>query len=173
MKLARPGILGSENPAIIDTQGRLRYLSEHLADIAAESLSDQLEEIFGKTIVPTKWQRLIVVPPLKMSRSLSLLRLNPAQVPGRAVISLQNRASGIRQPPCSLSSRLERRERLRRGVMYVESPSVHSCCHLIVGNHREWKDPDFGSVGQVNEYCSRKFSSGHSRAFAIAYSCHS
>jgi len=128
MKLARLGILGSERPAIIDTQGRLRYLSEHLADIAAESLSDQqLEKIFGKTIVPTKWQRLIVVPPLKMSRSLSLLRLNPAQVPGRAVISLQNRASGIRQPPCSLYSRFERGERLRRGVMYVESPAVHSC----------------------------------------------
>jgi hypothetical protein len=53
MKLARLGILGSANPAIIDTQGRLRYLSEHLADIAAESLSyQQLEKIFGKTIVP-------------------------------------------------------------------------------------------------------------------------
>jgi 2,4-diketo-3-deoxy-L-fuconate hydrolase len=46
MKLARFGSPGSEKPALIDTQGRLRDLSEHLADIAAESLSDrQLEKI--------------------------------------------------------------------------------------------------------------------------------
>jgi hypothetical protein len=32
---------GSEKPAIIDTQSRLRDLSEHLADITADSLSDQ------------------------------------------------------------------------------------------------------------------------------------
>ena len=40
MKLAGVGILGSDKPAIIDTQGR-RDLYEHLADISAESLSDQ------------------------------------------------------------------------------------------------------------------------------------
>jgi 2-keto-4-pentenoate hydratase/2-oxohepta-3-ene-1,7-dioic acid hydratase in catechol pathway len=46
MKLARFGIPGSEKPALIDTQGRLRDLSQHLADITADSLSDkQLEEI--------------------------------------------------------------------------------------------------------------------------------
>jgi 2-keto-4-pentenoate hydratase/2-oxohepta-3-ene-1,7-dioic acid hydratase in catechol pathway len=46
MKLARFGIPGSEKPALIDTQGRLRDLSEHLADVTAESLSDQqLEKI--------------------------------------------------------------------------------------------------------------------------------
>jgi 2-keto-4-pentenoate hydratase/2-oxohepta-3-ene-1,7-dioic acid hydratase in catechol pathway len=46
MKLARFGIPGSEKPAIIDTQSRLRDLSEHLADITADSLSDQqLEKI--------------------------------------------------------------------------------------------------------------------------------
>ena len=46
MKLARFGIPGSEKPARIDGQGRLRDLSEHFADITAESLSDQqLEKI--------------------------------------------------------------------------------------------------------------------------------
>ena len=46
MKLARFGIPGSEKPALIDAQGRLHDLSEHLADIRAESLSDQqLEKI--------------------------------------------------------------------------------------------------------------------------------
>jgi len=46
MKLARFGIPGSESPALIDAQGRLRDLSEHLAGIPAESLSDQqLEKI--------------------------------------------------------------------------------------------------------------------------------
>jgi MaoC like domain len=41
MKLARFGIPGSEKPALIDGQGRLRDLSEYFADITAESLSDQ------------------------------------------------------------------------------------------------------------------------------------
>ena len=41
MKLARFGIPGSEKPALIDGQGRFRDLSEHFADITAESLSDQ------------------------------------------------------------------------------------------------------------------------------------
>ena len=46
MKLARFGIPGSEKPALIDGQGRLRDLSEYFADITAESLSDQqLEKI--------------------------------------------------------------------------------------------------------------------------------
>jgi 2-keto-4-pentenoate hydratase/2-oxohepta-3-ene-1,7-dioic acid hydratase in catechol pathway len=46
MKLARFGTPGSEKPARIDTEGRLRDLSEHLPDITAESLSDkQLEKI--------------------------------------------------------------------------------------------------------------------------------
>jgi len=46
MKLTRFGIPGSEKPALIDTQGELRDLSEHLADITAETLSDkQLEKI--------------------------------------------------------------------------------------------------------------------------------
>jgi hypothetical protein len=46
MELARFGIPGSERPVLIDAQGRLRDLSEHLAGIPAESLSDQqLEKI--------------------------------------------------------------------------------------------------------------------------------
>jgi hypothetical protein len=46
MKLARFAIPGSESSALIDAQGRLRDLSEHLAGIPAESLSDQqLEKI--------------------------------------------------------------------------------------------------------------------------------
>ena len=44
MKLARFGIPGSEKPALIDAQGRLRDLSEHLADITGESLSDQPQQ---------------------------------------------------------------------------------------------------------------------------------
>jgi hypothetical protein len=45
-KPARFGIPDSECPALIDAQGRLRDLSEHLAGIPAESLSDQqLEKI--------------------------------------------------------------------------------------------------------------------------------
>ena len=58
MKLARFGISGSEKPAVIDAQGRLRDLSEHLADITAESLSDQqLERIAAIDIDPPRNHR--------------------------------------------------------------------------------------------------------------------
>jgi 2-keto-4-pentenoate hydratase/2-oxohepta-3-ene-1,7-dioic acid hydratase in catechol pathway len=46
MKLARFGNPGGEKAALVDAQGRLHDLSEHLADITAKSLSDQqLEQI--------------------------------------------------------------------------------------------------------------------------------
>ena len=40
MKLVRYGALGAEKPGIIDANGVLRDLSDHVADIAGETLSD-------------------------------------------------------------------------------------------------------------------------------------
>ena len=40
MKLVRYGALGAEKPGIIDANGVLRDLSDHVPDIAGETLSD-------------------------------------------------------------------------------------------------------------------------------------
>ena len=42
MKLVRYGKAGKEKPGIIDAEGKLRDLSEHVADIAGDTLSDKV-----------------------------------------------------------------------------------------------------------------------------------
>jgi 2-keto-4-pentenoate hydratase/2-oxohepta-3-ene-1,7-dioic acid hydratase in catechol pathway len=79
MKLARFGIPGSEKPALIDTQGRLRDLSEHLADVTAESLSDQqLEKIAVIDIdqLPLVADHVRIGPPVADIRRIICIGLN-------------------------------------------------------------------------------------------------
>jgi len=79
MKLARFGSPGSEKPALIDTQGRLRDLSEHLADIAAESLSDkQLEKIAAINIdrLPLVDGHVRIGPPVARVGKIICIGLN-------------------------------------------------------------------------------------------------
>jgi ureidoglycolate lyase/2,4-diketo-3-deoxy-L-fuconate hydrolase len=40
MKLVRFGVPGEERPGIVDSRGRIRDLSRHIADVAADALSD-------------------------------------------------------------------------------------------------------------------------------------
>src|ERR1700752_428940 len=79
MNLARFGIPGSEKPALIDAQGRLRDLSEHLADITAESLSDQqLERIAAIDIDPLPFvdEHVRIGPPVADVRRIICIGLN-------------------------------------------------------------------------------------------------
>jgi 2,4-diketo-3-deoxy-L-fuconate hydrolase len=79
MKLARFGIPGSEKPALIDTQGRLRDLSEHLADITAESLSDErLEKVAAIDIdqLPVVDNHVRIGPPVADVRRIICIGLN-------------------------------------------------------------------------------------------------
>jgi 2-keto-4-pentenoate hydratase/2-oxohepta-3-ene-1,7-dioic acid hydratase in catechol pathway len=79
MKLARVGVPGSEKPAVVDAQGRLRDLSEHLADITAESLSDQqLEKIAAIDInqLPIVDDHVRVGPPVADVRRIICIGLN-------------------------------------------------------------------------------------------------
>jgi 2-keto-4-pentenoate hydratase/2-oxohepta-3-ene-1,7-dioic acid hydratase in catechol pathway len=79
MKLARFGIPGGEKPALIDTQGRLRDLSEHLADITAKSLSDQqLEQIAALDVdqLPLVDDHMRIGPPVADVRRIICIGLN-------------------------------------------------------------------------------------------------
>jgi 2-keto-4-pentenoate hydratase/2-oxohepta-3-ene-1,7-dioic acid hydratase in catechol pathway len=79
MKLARFGIPGGEKPALIDTQGRLRDLSEHLADITAKSLSDQqLEQIAALDVdqLPLVDDHMRIGPPIADVRRIICIGLN-------------------------------------------------------------------------------------------------
>jgi 2-keto-4-pentenoate hydratase/2-oxohepta-3-ene-1,7-dioic acid hydratase in catechol pathway len=79
MKLARFGTPGREKPALIDTQGRLCDLSEHLADVTAESLSDQqLEKIAAIDIdqLPLVDDHLRIGPPVADVRRIVCIGLN-------------------------------------------------------------------------------------------------
>ena len=79
MKLARFGVPGSEKPALIDAQGRVRDLSEHLADITAESLSDQqLEKITAIDIdqLPLVKHHVRIGPPVADVRRIICIGLN-------------------------------------------------------------------------------------------------
>ena len=79
MKLARFGIPGGEKPALIDAQGRLRDLSGHLADITADSLSDQqLEKIAAIDIdqLPLVDDHVRIGPPVADVRRIICIGLN-------------------------------------------------------------------------------------------------
>jgi 2-keto-4-pentenoate hydratase/2-oxohepta-3-ene-1,7-dioic acid hydratase in catechol pathway len=77
--LARFGIPGREKPALIDAQGRLRDRSEYLADITAESLSDQqLEKIAAIDIdpLPLVDDHVRIGPPVADVRRIIFIGLN-------------------------------------------------------------------------------------------------
>jgi 2-keto-4-pentenoate hydratase/2-oxohepta-3-ene-1,7-dioic acid hydratase in catechol pathway len=79
MKIARVGIPGSEKPALIDSQGRLRDLSEHLADITSGLLSDQqLEKIAAIDIeqLPLVDDHVRIGPPVADVRRIICIGLN-------------------------------------------------------------------------------------------------
>ena len=79
MKLARFGIPGSEKPALIDAQGRLRDLSKQLADITTESLSgQQLEKIAAIDIhqPPLVDDNVRIGPPVADVRRIVCIGLN-------------------------------------------------------------------------------------------------
>jgi 2-keto-4-pentenoate hydratase/2-oxohepta-3-ene-1,7-dioic acid hydratase in catechol pathway len=79
MKLARFGNSGNGKPALVGAQGRLRDLSEHLADITAESLSDQqLEQIAAIDIdqLPPVDDHVRIGPPVADVRRMICIGLN-------------------------------------------------------------------------------------------------
>ena len=79
MKLARFGSPGSEKPAIIDSRGRLRDLSEHLADITTASLSDkELEKIAAVDIdrLPLVEGHVRIGPPVAGGPRIICIGLN-------------------------------------------------------------------------------------------------
>src|ERR1700733_10848475 len=79
MKLARFGNPGDEKPALVDAQGRLHDLSEHLADITTESLSDQqLEQIAALDVdqLPLVDDHVRIGPPVADVRRIICVGLN-------------------------------------------------------------------------------------------------
>jgi 2-keto-4-pentenoate hydratase/2-oxohepta-3-ene-1,7-dioic acid hydratase in catechol pathway len=79
MKLARFGNPGGEKPALVDAQGRLHDLSEHLADITTESLSDQqLEQIAALDVdqLPLVADHVRIGPPVADVRRIICVGLN-------------------------------------------------------------------------------------------------
>jgi hypothetical protein len=100
MKLARFGIPGGEKRAVLDAQGRLRNLSEHLADITADSLADQqLEGIAVIDIdqLPLTGDHVRIGPPVA-----DVKRIRPGNVIELAVENLGRNANlfspGITNP---------------------------------------------------------------------------
>jgi hypothetical protein len=98
MKLARFGIPGGEKPALIDARGRLRDLSGHLADITADSLSDQrLEKIAAIDIdqLPLVDDHVRIGPPVADVRRIICVGLNYKDHAAETHLGSADGASGV------------------------------------------------------------------------------